>query len=77
MNDNGFGLAPLRFEGTMIDPDTGGSVTTPEREQEVRAIYAQRREEAMRYRRSLAGRWEAFCAPFVRAWRAFFDWDYK
>ncbi|MCR4332736.1 MAG: hypothetical protein NUV34_08560 [Sulfuricaulis sp.] len=59
----------------MIDPDTLGSVTTPEREAEVRAIYARQAAERAAWEKTFAGRWAKFTAPWKRAWHAFHDED--
>jgi hypothetical protein len=40
----GFGLVAPRYEGSVIDPETGGSAATPERAAELLAIYAKQRE---------------------------------
>jgi hypothetical protein len=71
----GFGLAGIRREGGMIDPDTHGTVETEERRQELLARYAAADAARLAYERSLAGRRDALVSPFHRAWRAFFNRD--
>jgi uncharacterized protein RhaS with RHS repeats len=71
----GFGLAGLRREGGMIDPDTHGTVETEERRQELIQRYAAAQAKRLAYERSPAGRLEALLAPFKRAWTAFRNTD--
>lgn len=46
---SGFGLVAPRYEGTVIDYETGGSAATPERAAELLAIHAEQkaREDAI------------------------------
>jgi hypothetical protein len=72
---DGFGMAGMRREGAMIDPDTMGAVESESRRLELQKRYVREAQERAIYEASPAGKLAAMFEPFRRAWRAFFDRD--